>query len=48
MTKEKLLKIMQVAKVDRRNTLKLGHNKIKELPPEIGGLTSLMDIDYER
>ena len=45
MTKEKLLKIIQVAKVGRRTTLKLANNKIKELPPEIGGLTSLMDID---
>ena len=45
MTNEKLLKIIQVAKVGRRTTLKLGNNKIKELPPEIGGLTSLMDID---
>ena len=45
MTKEKLLKIIQVVKVDRRTTLKLGNSKIKELPPEIGSLTCLMDID---
>ena len=45
MTREKLLKIIQVAKVGRRTTLKLGNNKIKELPPEIGSLVGLMDID---
>ena len=48
MTKEKLLKIIQVAKVGRRTTLKLGNNKIKELPPEIGSLSSLMDLDMSR
>ena len=45
MTKEKLLKIIQAAKVNRRTSLTLGDSKIKELPSEIGNLTNLMDLD---
>ena len=48
MTKEKLLKIIQVAKVNRRTSLTLGDSKIKELPSEIGNLTNLMDLDMSR
>ena len=48
MTKEKLLKIFQAAKVNRRTSLTLGDHKIQELPPEIGDITSLMDLDMSR
>jgi Leucine-rich repeat (LRR) protein len=47
-TNDKLLKIIQAAKLGRRTSLTLGDNKIKELPAEIGELASLMDLDMSR
>ena len=48
MTKDKLLKIIQAAKVNYRTSLTLGDSKIKELPSEIGELKNLMDLDMSR
>jgi len=44
MTKDELLKVIEEAVEDKRMSLNLDGNKLMELPPEIGRLTSLTDL----